>query len=269
MGAVNVLNAVNALNALNAPARDAEPLINGAGTADAWWLPWLADAGITPLPDAVLRSTDRLVVIAPHPDDEILCAGGLMRRHRRGGGDVAVIAVSDGEASHPDDPQWTAQRLAAARRDESRRGLATLDIADAAVTRLALPDGQVGAQSMLLQQALTWLLQPGDVVLTTWREDGHPDHEATARAAAAVCEAKGCRLLEAPVWMWHWAAPGDPRVPWSRLRAIALTADERAAKQSALQQHRSQLADRPGDAGPVLCPSLVERAAREVEHVFI
>ncbi len=245
------------------------PLIAGDGTPDADWLPWLADAAITPFPSAALRASDRLVVIAPHPDDEILCGGGLLARHRRAAGEVAVICVSDGEASHPDDPQWTAQILAAARRDESRRGLARLDIAGAAVTRLSLPDGRIGDHSALLQQALTWLLRPGDVVLTTWRHDGHPDHEATGEAAAAVCQSRRCRLLEAPVWMWHWAAPGDPRIPWHSLRAIPLDHDELAAKQAALQQHLSQLADRPGGVGPVLCPTIVERAARRVEHVFI
>lgn len=247
---------------------DDDPLICGDSTPEAVWLPWLETAAIPALADAAIRACDRLVVIAPHPDDEILCGGGLLLRHRRAGGELAVVCVSDGEASHPDDPRWTETRLAGARRIESRRGLARLGIDDSAVTRLSLPDGRIEANDALLRQALTWLLRPHDVVLTTWRHDGHPDHESTARAAAAVCEIKGCRLLEAPVWMWHWAVPGDARVPWPTLRAFKLDRDERELKQAALAEHASQLADRVAGAGPVLGASIVERAARGVEHVF-
>ena len=49
---------------------------------------------------------ERLVVVAPHPDDEILCAGGMMRWTARSGRDVVVVRLGfpdGGCAEHVDD----------------------------------------------------------------------------------------------------------------------------------------------------------------------
>src|SRR5712691_10451751 len=50
-------------------------------------------------PPAVLDVPEatRLLVIAPHPDDDVLGAGGLMQRVRAGGGSVRVVYLTDGE----------------------------------------------------------------------------------------------------------------------------------------------------------------------------
>ena len=41
----------------------------------------------------------RILVVAPHPDDEILGCGGVMARHVAGGDEVHVAIVTRG---HPD-----------------------------------------------------------------------------------------------------------------------------------------------------------------------
>ncbi len=56
---------------------------------------------ITRLPpplDVPIERTTRLLVIAPHPDDEILGAGGLIRRVVLRGGSVHVIWLTSGDA---------------------------------------------------------------------------------------------------------------------------------------------------------------------------
>jgi LmbE family N-acetylglucosaminyl deacetylase len=51
-----------------------------------------------PVPRTLTVSGDtRLMVIAPHPDDEILGAGGLMRRVHDAGGAVHVVYLTDGD----------------------------------------------------------------------------------------------------------------------------------------------------------------------------
>ena len=244
--------------------------IRGDGdTAESVWQQWLAAA---PPPtvqlDDLLAASERLVVVSPHPDDEVLACGGLITLHARRGGEVAIAAVTDGEASHRDDPRWSATFLADARRIERRRGLVRLGLPDDPVTRLALPDGGVEAHRDTLARSLRALLRPTDCVIATWRLDGHPDHDASGAAAARACVESGCRLLEAPVWMWHWSAPDDPRVPWARLRALALPPDAQAAKAAALAEHATQLTTRGHDA-PVLGPAILARAARGAEYFFV
>lgn len=246
--------------------------IEGAGTSEAaWW----ADATLLRLPslnlETLLPPTGRLVVVAPHPDDEVLGCGGLLSSLPTGDAADAdrqplLIAVTDGEGSHPDSTRWTPTELVRQRACERARGLSALGSA-VSLRLLRLPDGQVAQREAELVQKLSTLLQPDDVVVTTWRRDGHPDHEACGRACALLARRLGVRLLEMPVWMWHWASPGDPRVPWHHLWRLPLSEDIRQRKHAALQAHRSQI--EPDDGRPpVLPPTTTERALRPCEFFF-
>ena len=84
-----------------------------------------------------------VVVIAPHPDDEVLGVGGLLALLARKGTAIHIIAVTDGEASHPSSPTVSQRDLAARRVAESEKALALLGLQAASVERLGLPDGDV------------------------------------------------------------------------------------------------------------------------------
>ena len=246
-----------------------ERLIQGDGTPDSAWQAWLASGQIALGSMAsFLNPNVRLVVIAPHPDDEVLACGGLMAMHLAQAGDICVIAVTDGEASHVASPLRHGHSLAATRCAERLAGLHQLGLKDSAVTRLALPDGLVAQHTLRLSSQLQRLLRPADVVVTTWRLDGHPDHDATGLAASWACCAVGCCLIEAPVWMWHWATPAHLLVPWQRLQRFELTLQACDRKQAALSQHVSQLDESRQANGAVLGKAIVQRAQRPVEYFF-
>jgi len=250
----------------------APPLIRGEGTAEATWAlcPAVLQAPAWALDDW-LDARARLVVVAPHPDDEVLACGGLVACHAARGGEVSVLAVTEGDASHDDCAEWSRAALAAVRRRESAAGLALLTGPGGRPSQrlsLALPDGAVAAHAGHLLATLQTRLRSDDVVVTTWERDGHPDHDATAAVTAHACRAVGCRLLAAPVWMWHWARCNDPRVPWHRLRRLCLGDEAWRRKQLALGAHASQLRPRSSGAGPVLGQSIVQRAARRCEYYF-
>ncbi len=243
--------------------------IEGEGTSELAWQGWLASDVISTraMHDWMPRG-ERLVVIAPHPDDEVLACGGLVAIACERGGEVLVIAVTDGEASHPGSSLWNPKTLAAVRRSESVTGLVQLGVTSAAVKRLALPDGAVGQHIEYLAKQLQTLLRPSDWVLTTWRFDGHPDHEATALAASLACCALGCHLIEAPVWMWHWAIPRDRCVPWNHLYRLPLPRAAFERKQAALAAHVSQLDSHMRTDGAVLGQMILARAQRDCEYFF-
>ena len=69
-------------------------------------------------------TTRSCLVLAPHPDDETLGAGGLLARLARDGVRCDVIVLTDGEGSHPDSPTHTPARLAATCED---RGVHLID----------------------------------------------------------------------------------------------------------------------------------------------
>ena len=147
----------------------------------------------------------------------------------------------------------------------------------ASFERLGLPDGDVrraesyGAETTAAVmrilahtsgQGPAWCLAP-------WTGDGHPDH-AAAGAAAINAAGATARVLAYPVWMWHWAEPGDPRVPWWQARRVLLPDDVRDAKRAAVAAFETQinpLSDDPADAA-ILPPHVLARLTRDVEYVF-
>ena len=252
-----------------------ERLTHGDGTAEDVWRDWLRHRRTPSLADASwLLSAPRLVVVAPHPDDEVLACGGLLAMRAVAAGEVLIVAVTDGEASHGEashgeSPGSATNALAAQRRAERLAGLQRLGLQGASLVRCGFPDGRVERCGHALTQRLVGLLRATDVVMVSWRLDGHPDHDAAGRAAASACAAVGCRLVEVPIWMWHWAAPDDERVPWQRLAALPLEPLSWLRKQAALGAHASQLTARSAVLGPVLDMAICARARRACEYFFV
>ena len=244
--------------------------IVGAGTDERRWQCW---DGLRGLPQAtagdLVPAGSRALVLAPHPDDELLGCGGLIRQLVALGREVIVLAVTDGAASHPHSTLWPAARLAQERPRESLRALARLGAGNVTMERLGLDDGCVSAQARRLDAALDRIVLETDVLVATWRLDGHPDHEASGRAAAQAAARHGATLLEMPVWMWHWAEAGDARVPWERACRLPLDDDGHAAKCAAVQAYQSQLSHDPTTGqGPIVAPSALARLMRREEVYF-
>ena len=178
------------------------------------------------------------------------------------GARLRLIAVTDGEASHPgSDPAVTGLTRTA----ESAAALDRLGAQAAEVIRLRLPDTAVAAHEDELAGLLRELCAGFRACLAPWEADAHADHEAVGRAARQACSADGRTLLSYPIWMWHWAKPADPRVPWDRACRVPLPAGVTARKRSAIQAFTSQLADRGPALGPVLPPGIVAHFTRGQE----
>jgi LmbE family N-acetylglucosaminyl deacetylase len=252
------------------PGAGGDRAIEGAGTSEADWLRWLDRRRLPEIaPGTLVPPGCRAVVVAPHPDDEVLSVGGLFGRLAGLGRELLVVAATDGTGSHEGSPLWPPERLAHERPLETARALSRLGLTACEVRRLGLPDGGLMRSRGVLAERIAALLRPGDVVFTTWRFDGHPDHEASGQACAAVAACMGVHLVEVPVWAWHWAPAGDTRLPWSRARRVTLDADTMRRKADAVDAFQSQLLpDASTGVGPILRATTVERAHRPFEVVF-
>lgn len=244
------------LSASNSTRFAAKPLTRG-GTP----LPmWLAALDSEPLPPLDLGACPQLVIVAPHPDDETLGLGATAAQLVASGVDVQVISVSDGGAAEPGATSRDRARVAITRRHELRRATGILGL-DPPVS-LGLPDGELTRHEDRVTEALGEILDraaPGTWCAATWRGDGHPDHEAVGRAAAQACARSGATLLEYPVWMWHWAVPGDPAVPWHQAHSVPVSGRALERKRQAAQCFRSQFVPGAADAPPVLPPFVLQR----------
>jgi LmbE family N-acetylglucosaminyl deacetylase len=243
------------------------------GTPLSEWQNSLALRGVRPITlDELVPPGARLIVLAPHPDDEVLACGGLLAAMAGRQHDVQLIAVTDGEGSHPGSTHWPQARLSNERRKESEQaiGWLGLDPTRLAWQRLGLADGRVAEGAESLIALLSEDLRPSDVLLTTWRHDGHCDHETVGHCAAQAAANTGATLVEIPVWAWHWAEPNDPRLPWEQARKLLLSDDHLQRKRQAISAHVSQLCDDPSTGAPaVLSPATLERLLQPFELVFL
>ncbi|HEK1009840.1 TPA: PIG-L family deacetylase [Pseudomonas putida] len=238
------------------------------------WADWQQSAHLARAtwikPEQLLPPGRRLVLLAPHPDDEILMAGGLLAGLHGREQDLLLISATDGEGSHPDSATWTEHRLRRQRPLESRHALQQLDLDVNQLDwrRLHLKDGALPRDEAFLVNHLNQLLRPDDVLMTTWRSDGHCDHEALGRAAAQAALARKVQLVEVPVWAWHWATPDDPRLPWPRAHRLELDEARVARKRQALAAHHSQL-EPDQNRPPVLPAHLLDCLLQPFELVFM
>lgn len=239
-----------------------------SGTPTSTWTSTLAAHAIQGLD--LPTAPGRLVVVGAHPDDETLGAGGLIRKAAVAGWEVEVVCATAGEGSHPSSPTHTPSLLERVRRQELGQAIARL-APGAGVSCLGLPDGSLAehVEEVVASLVATIGTDGHDVVLCApWRGDGHPDHEAAGLAAAVAAERTDARLLEYPVWMWHWGTAAD--VPWRRARQLALDDTIRSVKQSAVAAHASQvqpLSPAPGDE-VLLDASMLAHFRRDIELFF-
>lgn len=205
----------------------------------------------------------RVLVVAPHADDETLGCGGLIAACRRRGWPVTVVFVTDSAGAR------ASAEISQLRRSEALAALQVLGVTAGSVYFLNAPDGRLAqaglAACVAATDRLTGLIrqfQP-TAIFTPYLGGGSSEHDAAywmvreARSAAG----SSATVWEYPVWAW-----------WNRFRLHQqlLRAGENyrhelgplhAVKLRALGRHRSQLAALP--------PTLVALCATPVEFYFL
>ena len=233
--------------------------IDRPGTPEHAWDAW---PELRDLPEVDPSAWSSAVVVAAHPDDEVLGAGGTIAILAAAGVRLRLVAVTDGEASHPGADSAV---IAGIRAGESAAALDLLGASGIEVVRLGFPDTGLAARVEQLSAVLCEQCAGFKVCLAPWEADAHADHEAAGRAARRAGRLAGVEVLTYPVWMWHWARPGDRRVPWDRACQVRLPAEVATRKRDAIDVFASQLTDRGQHSGPVLPAGIVAHFTRSEE----
>lgn len=233
-------------------------LIDQPGTAEDAWRSW---PELGTLPAADISGWRSVAIVAAHPDDEVLGAGGTISLLAAAGVRLRLIALTDGEESHPSS---NPDAVARTRSAETVAALRALGAPDIEIVRLGLPDTRLTPRLAEVTMLLRVHCGGFDACLAPWDNDGHADHEAAGRAARLASQ----NVWMYPVWMWHWATQADPRVPWQRACQVSLPEITAARKRSAIEAFTSQLTARGPATGPVLPPEDVAHFARDQE-VFL
>lgn len=237
------------------------------GAPPPTWRPDATETGATWL-GPVPEPGEHVLVVAPHPDDEVIAAAGLLVWLSQIGSRASVMAVTDGEASHCRSTVVTPDELRQRRAQERAAAMSFLGL-PVAIERLGLPDGGVAGHEEALTTTLVERSDRSTTIVAPWRHDGHVDHDAVGRAAMAAARRTGAALWEVPIWA-KVRAPASFRAagphPSSRL---VLSAALAARKRDALGCHTSQLqplGPSPLD-GPVVHPHEVDAFLDGIEEL--
>lgn len=176
---------------------------------------------------------ERLLVLAPHPDDEVIGCGGVVARHLREGRRVHVVVATDGAAAgNPD----------ADREAESRQGLALLagdGGSHAELTFLRFADRHLADDLDALGARLSAILHETrpDLVLVPSPIEIHPDHLALAKAFCTTVQSDPSLFADAAVARVAFYEVSQPIRPNALVDITAFA----EAKYAAIAAHRSQV----------------------------
>jgi LmbE family N-acetylglucosaminyl deacetylase/GT2 family glycosyltransferase len=181
---------------------------------------------------------ERLLVLAPHPDDEVIGCGGVVAQHLREGRQVEVVVATDGGQAGN----------AAEREEESRRALAHLlavterdpapGTRQSSLTFLRFPDRHLSDHADALRDRLTNILRESrpDLILVPSPIEIHPDHLALSEAFCAVIQGDPALFAEAATARVAFYEVGQPIRP----NALVDISDVAEAKYAAIAEHASQ-----------------------------
>jgi len=197
-------------------------------------------------------SKDRLLILAPHPDDESLATGGLIQRAVKAGAKVRVLFATDGD-NNPWPQRFVERKLQIGYADRARWGRRRRREALAALELLGLPRGSARFLG-LPDQGITNLLMRAEegVLFTLWAElteweptifvipsatDAHPDH-----SALFVLVNLALMRLERPPRMLRFIIHPPRRQSERGRLTLRLTPAEIERKRAAILAHGSQMA---------------------------
>jgi LmbE family N-acetylglucosaminyl deacetylase len=202
----------------------------------------------------------KIIVVAPHPDDETLGVGGLLYDSNLAGIDLCVLIVSDGGASH------SHPLLVELRKTEALAATTSLGVQHT-VSFLNFSDSALANHHAAIAAAIQAEVPTdgrGCVVLTTRLNDGHPDHDACARAGAEVA----ARSLTVEHWsygVWTWT-----QAPCANLLKGAfrwpISPEGYEAKTEAIGMYASQVTTVIGKQ--IVTDELLETMATKTEVVW-
>ncbi|WP_238481036.1 PIG-L deacetylase family protein [Dyella telluris] len=199
-----------------------------------------------------LHAGTRLLVVAPHPDDESIATGELIQQVRQAGGEVQILLLTNGD-NNPWPQRWVERRLRIGpderrrwgerRRSEVARALIQLGVDSQALRPQGWPDmGVTGRLRDALDDSVAVIrerledFRPTLVALPALG-DHHPDHSAAhvlTRLAVARWNGEAPRMLSFLVHGHEVTGAGRVKLDSS----VALHVN----KMAALACHGSQMA---------------------------
>lgn len=199
-------------------------------------------------PEQLGKQFGNTLILAPHPDDEVLGCGGLIQFLLSQDVRVAVCFVTSGGASHPNSKKFPSDKLAHLREEEAQSSCRILGVKPEMVFFLKQPDSLLNSfekesidktsseiAQILKEHQMSSLVLP-------WRRDPHSDHKASFGMGKNAAELvyHPIQLVEYPIWLWKNSTEKD----WPKTEEMEIYRVDVSRmlnkKEEAIYAHKSQ-----------------------------
>lgn len=183
-----------------------------------------------------LVTPNKVLIVAPHPDDEVLGCSGLIQRLLNEGKQIDVVILSGGGKSHAGCCNMDESILIESRRNLSRKAAEILGLPIENLHFLDYPDGSIAFDCLETDRLkkLIDTLQP-KAIFVPHKGEGWSDHlEAGRIVQKLVGEMSGLALYEYCVWFWYYNVWNIDR---ENAFVLKLTQEEHFCKNKAIDAY--------------------------------
>jgi len=208
----------------------------------------------------------RMLIIAPHPDDEVIGCGGLIARLMAEGRALQIIIMTGGEGSHRGCCNVSTTDIISARRGLTRNAMQILGVPAENIHELDYPDGGISAEHPQTEELRRLIaeIKPQSVFVPHWGE-GWPDHVRTAEIVKSIVS-PDVEMWEYCVWMWYYNVWRG--LDWKNAAVLKMTPTEHALKLRAMDAYIKPLAPCGKPWSGVLPPLFVKANRGNTELYF-
>lgn len=203
------------------------------------------------IPEITLNDIERyrrILIIAPHQDDETLGCGGLIQRFVQQKSDVSVAFLTDGSMSHPNSSSHSATERANIRNTEAMNALKVLGVPPDKLyflnaTDSALPDSGENEYRFFLKKLRSIVeMERPQLMVCPCQFDPHRDHRAAWSMANDIASQGHPVLWEYPIWIYELGSTADLAAQQQKdCCYLRLSREEQQVKLYALKCHQSQI----------------------------
>lgn len=176
-----------------------------------------------------VNSLGRVLIVAPHPDDEVLGCGGLIARLTGEGNAPHIAILTGGGGSHRGCCQISENEVVKNRRLLTFRAAQVLDMPQRKYHFVDIKDGSIpgeddGSDEVNNLCELIKDLNP-DTIFVPHSGEGWPDHLNAARLIRSLVRELNMTptLYEYAVWMWYYNVWN---LDWKNVFAVELSGNE-------------------------------------------
>lgn len=175
----------------------------------------------------------RTLIIAPHPDDEVLGCGGLIAKLVADGNPPYIVILTGRGASHSNCCGLESESIVSERRKLTKDALSILNLPLENLFELDFKDGHISASDIEEIREFNKIIndiKPANI-LVPHKGEGLSDHLAAREIGLSF---KEVNLYEYCVWMWYYH---QKELDWHNGYILQLSENQEGKKRNAIKTY--------------------------------